>query len=130
MLYSNSKDLDSSPQSIVYINDIFSGHRSFEAQYAFLKDHFFPRIEWANLRLSFKKLRVFVRSIKALEIRHEIGGLVKIVKDRIRKISHFPEPRDQIEVRIFIGVIGITYRWVKNFDEIARPLYRLLGKVK
>ncbi|KAJ9302771.1 hypothetical protein DTO271G3_145 [Paecilomyces variotii] len=30
----------------------------------------------------------------------------------------------------FLGIIGITRRWIKNFAELARPLYRLTGKAE
>lgn len=33
-------------------------------------------------------------------------------------------------MRAFIGTVGITRRWIKNFAEIARPLARLTGKVE
>lgn len=48
-----------------YIDDILSGFASPEAQFDFRVNHFFPRIEWARLSLSFKKLRLFVYKVVA-----------------------------------------------------------------
>lgn len=96
----------------------------------FLKDQFLPRLEWPKLRLSFKKLRVFVDRIRALGVTHEIDGIVRIVEDRIKKIASFPAPKYQTDVRSFIGTVGMTRRWVNNFGEIARQLNRLMGKVE
>ena len=39
------------PQVAFYMDDIFGGHMSFDAQFDFLERHFFPRIEWAKMKL-------------------------------------------------------------------------------
>ena len=36
---------------------------------------------------------------------------------------------DRSAVRAFLGIVGITRRWVKNFTEITKPLFRLIGKI-
>lgn len=117
------------PPLVFYMDDFFGGFRDFEDLFIFLRDHFFPRVEWARLLLSFKKLRLFASSIKALGVVHVVGGLVQILEERIAKIMQWPVPSDQHDVRAFLGTIGITRRWVKNFAEIARPLSRLTGRV-
>lgn len=117
------------PPLTFYMDDFFGGFRDFEDLFSFLKDHFFPRVEWARLLLSFRKLRLFASTIKALGVTHVIGGLIQILEDRISKIMKWPVPSDQSEVRAFLGTTGITRRWVKNFAELARPLSRLTVKV-
>ena len=102
---------------------------SFQEQFDFLRHHFFPRIEWARLKLSFKKLRLFAKEIKALGVTHCVAGLVHILEDRIKRIATWPTPTDQTGVRSFPGVVGITMRWVRNFAELAGPSSRLTGKV-
>ena len=64
----HAMDQEKFPPNIFYINDIFDGHMSFEVQFRFLRNHFFPRIEWARLVFSFKKLKIFVFEITALRI--------------------------------------------------------------
>lgn len=118
------------PVLTFYTDDLFGGFRSFQEQYNFLRQHFLPRVEWARLRLSFKKLQLFAESIKALGVTHHVGGLITILEDRIKKITTWPVPSDQSGVRAFLGVVGITRRWVKNFAEVSRPLTRLTGKVE
>ena len=125
----HSAHCDHLPVLTFYTDDLFGGFISFQEQYDFLRHHFLPRIEWACLRLSFKKLKLFASSIKALGVTHRVGGLIDILEDRIKKIATWPAPVDQTGVRAFLGVVGITRRWVKNFSEIARPLSRLTGKV-
>ena len=72
--------------------------------------HFFPRVEWARFRLSFKKLKLFMEAIKALGVTHCVGGRVRILEDRIERITKWPTPEDQHGVRAFLGAVGITKR--------------------
>ena len=125
----HSDDPSVPPPLSFYTDDFFGGFRDFQAQFTFLRDHFFPRIEWARMVLSFKKLRLFASTIEALGVKHCVGGHIHIREGRIAKIASFPVPKDQTAVRAFLGVVGITRRWVKNFSELARPLNRLTGKV-
>ena len=37
------------PPISFYQDDLFGGHRSFNEQYCFLEEHFFPHIEWAKI---------------------------------------------------------------------------------
>ena len=117
------------PVLVVYMDDFFGGFQTFEELYSFLRHQFLPRVEWARLRLSFRKLRLFEAEIKALGVKHSLGGHIQILEERISKIANWPVPSDQSGVRGFLGVVGITRRWVKNFAEIVRPLTRLTGKV-
>lgn len=127
LLHSSSPDVP--PPLTFYMDDFFGGFKDFEEQFAFLRDHFFPRVEWAKLLLSFKKLRLFANQIKALGVTHTVGGLVYILEERVNKVAKWPTPIDQTGVRAFLGTVGITRRWIKNFAELARPLSRLTGKV-
>ena len=117
------------PLLTFYTDDFFGGFANFQEQYEFLRTHFLPRVEWALFRLSSQKLQLFQSSITALGITHSIGGMVRVLKDRVEKVARWPVPSNQSEVRAFLGVIGITKRWVKNFAELARPLSSLTGKV-
>lgn len=108
-----------------YMDDIFGGAQSFDEQLEFLGNHLFPRLDWAGLKLSFKKLKLFVDQIKALGIEHHIGGRLSVLPHRAAKILEWPEPQNAKQVREFLGAVGIIRRWVKNFTETARPLQRL-----
>ena len=117
------------PPLVFYMDDLFSGFPDFETQLTFLEHHFLPRIEWARITLSFKKIRLFFDSIIALGVRHLINGRVQILEDRIRVIATWPTPTSATNVRAFLGTISITRRWVKNFSELAMLLSRLTGNV-
>lgn len=43
----DSKEDDQLPTLTFYIDDFFGGFEDFKAQFQFLLNHFFPRIEWA-----------------------------------------------------------------------------------
>lgn len=112
-----------------YMDDLFSGHPDFESQFAFLRDQFFPQIEWAKLTLSFQKFRLFVDRVTALGVDHHVGGKIHILPSRVETLAKWPEPRNVREVQGFLGAVGITRRWVKNFAEMAQPLNQLTGGV-
>lgn len=107
------------PVLTFYMDDFFGGFDSFEELYEFLRTHFVPRIAWARLRLAFKKLRLCMDQLKALGIIHCVGGFIKILNSRIDKIARWPVPFDQKRVRGFLGAVGITRRWVRNFAELS-----------
>lgn len=54
------------PPTAFYVDDIFSGHQSFEQALYFLEYHLLPQIAWSMLKLSFKKLVLFTNTIEAL----------------------------------------------------------------
>lgn len=117
------------PPIAFYVDDLFCGHEDFDSQFAFLRDYFFPRIEWARLTLSFRKFRLFVNQIKALGVDHYVGGKLHVLSSLVETVAKWPEPKNAKGVQGFIGAVGITRRWVKNFAEIARPLSHLTGNV-
>ena len=112
-------------QVTFYIDDIFGGHMSFDAQFDFLERHFFPRIEWAKMKLLFKKLHLFISKIRTLGVNHIVDGEIKIIEEHIRKIVEWLISTNVCSVRAFLGSIFITRQWVKNFAEMARSLTRL-----
>ncbi|KAI0994842.1 hypothetical protein K3495_g13340 [Podosphaera aphanis] len=124
------KAADLLPDATFYIDDIFSGFKTFEQGYRLLENELLPRLSWAKLRLSFKKLELFVTSTVALGVTHKAGGKLVTKTERCEKIRKFPVPENATDVRKFIGAIGITRNWVKNFAEIKRPLTRLTGNAE
>ncbi|KAI1005899.1 hypothetical protein K3495_g2318 [Podosphaera aphanis] len=123
-----SKTADVLPECTFYIDDIFSGFKTFEQGYTLLAEKILPRLDWAKLRLSFKKMELFVEETVALGVHHSAGGIVKTKTERCESIRRFPTPRDTSDVRKFLGTIGITRRWVKNFAKIKQPLSRFTEK--
>ena len=81
-------DRFSPPPLSFYINNLFSGAKDFESLYSFLKDHFFPYIEWAKLRLLFKKLKLFIGEINAFRVTYIIGGGLRVLEDQVKVIMN------------------------------------------
>src|ERR1700733_353800 len=111
-----------------YFDDVFGGHTDAAEALDFLQNHFLPRMDWAQLKLSFKKLKLFQSEILALGVTHLIHGVVKTKEARTDKIKHFPTPRDLHDIKSFLGTISITRRWIANFSEISKPLLLLCHK--
>ncbi len=95
---------------VFYINDFFDEFQSFDDLYEFFRNHFFSRIEWAKLRLFFKKMHLFERQMKVLEITHIDDDFIKILESRIEKIAKYSVSTNQIDVRAFMRAIEIIRR--------------------
>jgi len=130
LLHTDIKNSDDFSQCMIYIDNIFEKFQFFEDQYNFLRDHFLSCMKWARLHLFFWKLQLCVKTVKILDITHEVRKVLKIIENHICKISHFSEFKNQHEIQAFIDMIDITRKWVKNYDEIAWSLNWLLKKIK
>ena len=130
LLHTDIENSDDLSQCMIYIDNIFEKFQFFEDQYNFLKNHFLSHMKWARLCLFFWKLWLCVKTVKTLDIIHEIRKVFKIVENCICKISHFSEFKNQHEIWAFIDMIDITRRWIKNYDKIAWSLNWLLKKMK
>jgi transposase InsO family protein len=119
---------DQLPSVKHYFDDVFGGHKDATEALEFLENHLLPRMDWAQLKLSFKKLKLFQSEILALGVTHLVHGVVKTKEARTKKIKDFPVPTDIRGIKSFLGTVGITRRWIANFSEIAKPLLSLLVK--
>ena len=108
-----------------YIDDIFEAQRIFEEQYIFLKNHFFSRVLWSQMRIFLIKLKIEVTKLKALDQLHRIDGILNIKQKFIDKIRNWSVLQNVIAIRNFLEIIQFIRRWMLNFDEIARSLQRI-----
>ena len=92
------------------MDDIFGDFKTYQKQYIFLRDLFFPRMILSRLKLILSKVKIGMTKIFALGEKHEIGGRVRLKPDKIKKIFTWPVPQDQTAVRAFLGTIQSTYR--------------------
>ena len=125
----HSIDLNHQSMFTFYINDFFEDFKNFDEQYEFLRTHFLFWVEWAKLRLSFKKLKLFQTKIRVLDVIHHIDDKIRILKERVARIARWSTFVDAFEIRDFLSVVKIIKRWVRNFVELARSLTRLIDKV-
>lgn len=85
---------------------IVAGSKSFDDLFFFLEHHFMPRIAWAGLRLSFKKLRPFVPEVIALGVYHEFGGHLNVTPARTEKSFKWPASQSKRDVKGFWGPLA------------------------
>ena len=112
-------------QVIFYMNDIFESYMSFDAQFDFLERHFFLWIEWAKMKLLFKKLHLFISKIRTLDVNHIVDEEIKIIEKCIRKIVEWLISINVCSVRAFLKFIFIIRQWVKNFTEMTKSFIKL-----
>lgn len=84
LLLTEVKELEKGVQP--YTDNLFICHKSFESRLKYLKTRLLLRLDWANLRLAFKKLRLFTNEMVVLEIKHQVGKKIGILDQRIEKI--------------------------------------------
>lgn len=111
----------------VFVDDMFMRDTCVHSHFDFLFQEFFPRLWFARLRMSFKKLQLFMSELSALGQGFRLGGEVRILPERVDKIIRWPASCTKTRLRGFLGAIQICRRFIKNVTEITRPLPRLSG---
>ena len=53
---------------------------------------------------------------------------IKVDPAKMEVIVGLPSPKNQKEVRSFLGHLGYYHRFIENFTKIAAPLFKLLMK--
>lgn len=81
-----SEDSQSLPRVSFYIDDMISGFVNLEDAYNFLANELIPWLELARLKLSFKKMELFMDKIIALGTLHKSGGFVCMTPEQRNKI--------------------------------------------
>jgi len=57
---------------------------------------------------------------------HDRPNGIKIEKKKMRDVLEWPVPRYIKNIQKFLGLANYYRRFVKDFAEIARPMYRLV----
>ena len=111
---------------LVYIDDIIVWSDNFENHLQHL-DLIFQRLREANLTLKPTKC-VFAKS-EVTYLGHIIShDGIKVDPSKIQAVQSFPLPRNQHDIRSFLGLANYYRKFVKGFSKIALPLNRLLTK--
>ena len=109
----SEKIAKNSASLVFYMDNIFGAFNTYQEQYIFLYDYFFPQMVWSKLKLLLIKLKVGITKIFALGEEHKIGGKVRLKSDKIEKILNWPVPQDQTKVKAFLGTIQSKRQKVK-----------------
>ena len=80
-----------------------------------------------NLVLNWEKCHFMVN--QGIVLGHIISSRgIEVDKAKIELISQLPSPMNVKTVRQFLGYAGFYRRFIKDFSNIAKPLYKLLEK--
>lgn len=115
---------------VFYMNDQFDEFENFEKLFCFFKNHFLSKIKWIKLMLFFKKFKLFEKFLIILNVVHTMKKCFYILFEKIRKIIIWSIFKNFSIVRNFLNIIKIIKKWIRNFIEIIKSLFRLTEKVK
>lgn len=114
------------PFVIIYMDDILIPSRTFDEGLQRL-DQVLSLLANAGLTLKMEKCNFFQDKIVFLGFEIDKHG-IRPGEQKTQAVSKFPTPRNQSDVRRFLGLAGFFRRFVKDFALLARPLTNLLRK--
>src|SRR6185437_13407390 len=109
---------------LVYLDDIIVFSKSFNEHLNHLQ-LVFNRIQSAGLKLKTNKCHFCRNKLNYLGYQITPDGISPDTQKTLA-IDQFPVPTKVKAVMQFLGLAGYYRRFIKNFSDIARPLYNLL----
>lgn len=111
---------------LVYMDDIIVFSSSFEEH---VKDiqNVFAKLKQANLKIQLEKCFFFRKETQFLGHTVTRNG-VRPNADKIEVIRSWPVPKNEKELKQFLGTIGYYRRFIKDFAKLVKPLTQLLRK--
>ena len=111
---------------LVYLDDIIVFGRTFHEHLSRL-DEVLNKLQQANLKVKPVKCNLFSPQVQYLG--HIISAQgVEADPAKVEAVRQWPVPKNQTEVKSFVGLASYYRRFVKGFAEIARPLHQLTEK--
>ena len=111
---------------MAYLDDVICFHSGFEEHLKGI-GRLLQMIRKAGFKLSGKKCQFATRSVKFLGHVIDKDG-IKPQPEKLDIIREWKVPRDEADLRRFLGVCTFWRRFVKDFAHIAVPLHDLLNK--
>ena len=84
-----------------FVDDDYGAHQSFEDQFRFLHEHYFPRLLWSGLTIKPRKSGFFLDSISPFGFEASGNGLRPLC-DKLRAIREYPTPVTWDELKAFL----------------------------
>ncbi len=109
---------------LVYLDDIIVFADSFEEQKRRLEE-VLERIAKAGLKLKPSKCKFFQKRINFLGHVVSSNG-IECDPAKTQTLLEWPVPRNEKELRKFLGFAGFYRRFIRDFSKLAHPLYELL----
>lgn len=111
---------------LAYLDDIIIFGRTYEEHLERL-DLALKRLKSANLKLKPSKCAFGKKSVSFLG--HVISDKgISTDPEKLKRIQEWPRPRNQNEVRSFLGYATYYRKFIRGFAHIADPLNKLLQK--
>ena len=121
-----NKVLDNIDFAMGYLDDIIIFSRSEEEHLDHL-EQVFQRLKEAGLKLSLEKCSFFKKHIQYLgHLLSEEG--IQPLPEKLESIAKMPRPKNQKEVKQFLGLISYYRKFVPRFADISRVLNKLTRK--
>lgn len=112
----------------IYLDDIIVFGKTFQEHLGRL-EQVFGNVYKANLKVKPSKCNLFAKQVSYLG--HVISAEgVKADPSKVEAVRGWPVPRNQTEVRSFLGLASYYRHFMRSFAEIARPLHQLMEKGK
>jgi len=104
-----------------FVDDDFGAFPSFATQFAFLHNHYFPRLAWARITLKGSKCGFFLDKINPLGYASDGSGLRPSL-DKVRAIRDYPRPANTTEIEAFLYMTIYLRQFIPGRAEHARIL--------
>ena len=109
-----------------YLDDIIIFSRS-EEEHLIHLEKVFQRLQEAGLKLKLEKCSFFKKHIEYLGHLLSDKG-IQPLPEKLESIKNMPRPKNQKEVKQFLGLVGYYRKFVPRFADISRVLNRLTRK--
>ncbi|MBW0565857.1 hypothetical protein O181_105572 [Austropuccinia psidii MF-1] len=108
---------------ITHIDEIIVCSKAWE-EHMYRLCRVLTKIQSVNMKISLNKCHFGFKELKAL--RHVVSGLsLGIDKNKVAAVLLKPMPHNKKEIQSLLGLSGYYRQHIKDFEFIARPLYKL-----
>jgi hypothetical protein len=113
---------------VVYIDDILIYSKTEEEHVEHLRLAL-TKLREHRLYAKFSKCEFWLNELIFLGHVLSANGVV-VIPDKVQSILDWVTPSSVKDVRSFLGLAGYYRRFIKNFSKIAKPMTKLLKKIR
>lgn len=112
---------------LIYMDDILIFSKSLQEHYDKLSK-VFNRLQKSNLKIEPSKCHFLMKEVHYLGHTLTESGIRPDVS-KLKAITDFPQPRNEKELKSFLGMFGYYRKFVPNFAKLTKPLTSQLKKI-
>jgi hypothetical protein len=111
-----------------FLDDDMAASVSFEAQFRFLHESYFPRIAWSKLTLSPAKSSFLMPRVDGLKF---VGGPLglRTSADKVKAIRDYPVPTNEAEIDKFLFMTTYIRKFIPGRAEYARIMKEAVVRI-